>query len=110
MEIEKGRVLMVAGEINDLKIIFINVYAPNNSSDRVEVFRKLQSALRNCDNDSCIIMGGDWNCTTNFLLDRNREESYCKEMKGGCKMQITQFNDGSDMTKVRHRSGTTLRW
>lgn len=60
-EIEKGRVLMVAGEINDLKVIFINVYAPNNGSDRVEVFRKLQSALRKCDNDSCIIMGGDWN-------------------------------------------------
>lgn len=62
---------MVAGEINDFKCIFINVYAPNNGSDRVELFRKLQS-----DNDSCIIMGGDWNCTTNFLLDRNREEPY----------------------------------
>lgn len=66
-EMEKGRVLMVAGEINDLKVIFINVYAPNNGSDRVEVFRKLQSALRKCDNDSC---------TTNFLLDSNREESH----------------------------------
>lgn len=58
-EIEKCRVLMVIEEINELKIIFINVYAPNNGSDRVELFRKLQNAIRKCDNDSCIIMGGD---------------------------------------------------
>lgn len=67
IELEKGRVLIVKAEIKGIVCLFVNVYAPNKGPDRVELFKKLQDTLRQQNDDICVIMGGDWNCTTNFL-------------------------------------------
>ncbi len=77
IELEKGRILMVIVEIKELKFLFINVYAPNVGLQRIELFGRLKTEIiKHVDEGMCVIMGGDWNCTTNFVLDRNGEEPH----------------------------------
>lgn len=75
-EVENGRILCVNVEIEGIKFLFINVYAPNIGVERVELFLKFKRYLLQCDKDLCIVMAGDWNCTENFKLDRTREEPH----------------------------------
>lgn len=34
---------------------------------------KLNESLKKIDDDVCITVGGDWNCTTDFTINRNEE-------------------------------------
>lgn len=75
-EIVKGRALLSKVEIEGITFVLINVYAPNNGLERVVFFMELRSVIQKFDDTVCMIIGGDWNCTTNFLVDRNGEEPH----------------------------------
>lgn len=45
-EIEKGRVLLVLAEIESVKFLFVNVYAPNIGLNREITFQKLNDAIK----------------------------------------------------------------
>ncbi len=69
IELEKGRILMAIVEIKELKFLFINVYAPNVGLQQIELFGRLKTEIiKHVDEGMCVIMGGDWNCTTSFVL------------------------------------------
>ncbi len=36
----------------------------------------LRNAIKKYDDGVCLVIGGDWNCTTDFTVDRNGEEPY----------------------------------
>lgn len=76
IETEKGRIMMVKAEVKNQLFVFINIYAPNKGSDRSDMLRKLEEFLKSNVLDGVLIIGGDWNCTLNFLLDRNNEEPH----------------------------------
>ena len=40
---------MVRVEIQDVCFCFINVYAPNQGSDRSDIFKKIKDLLKHCD-------------------------------------------------------------
>jgi len=61
-EIEKGRVLLLKIQYGEHVFVLVNVYAPNNGVERVRVFDKLDKALHNFDDDTWLVLGGDWNC------------------------------------------------
>ncbi len=63
-------------KIDNQLFVFINIYTPNKGSDRILMFRKLGEFLKSYTLDGVLIVGGDWNCTLNFLLDRNNEEPH----------------------------------
>lgn len=71
IELEKGRLLIVKAEIHNHVFVFINICA---GTERTLLFRKLGDILKSFTLDEFIDVGGDWNCTLNFLLDRNNEE------------------------------------
>lgn len=73
-EIEKGRALALQVEIMGLSFVFINIYAPNNGADRIRFFRKVNESLKDFDKGTILVLGGDWNCTLDFTVDRNGEE------------------------------------
>lgn len=54
--------------------IFVNIYAPNRSADRIILFKRLNEYLTNVNADDFLIVGGDWNSTVDFTLDRNNTE------------------------------------
>lgn len=72
-EIVKGRILMLNIEYEGSVFVLINVYAPNNGYERVSNFFKLRSAIQKIDDNVCTIIGGDWNCTIDFIIDRNEK-------------------------------------
>ncbi len=73
-EIEKGRALALQVEIMGLLFVFINIYAPNNETERIRIFGKVNDSLKGFDKDAVLVLGGDWNCTLDLTLDRNGEE------------------------------------
>lgn len=75
-EVVKGRVLLVHIEYKGTVFVLINVYAPNIGLERLEVFMKLKNAIQKIGDQVCVIIGGDWNCTVDFIIDRNGEEPH----------------------------------
>ncbi len=77
-EIEPGRLLVVRVEISNIVFVFVNIYAPNKGNVRSHTFNKLEQVLQQQNDSDYIILGGDWNCTLNFTVDRNGEEPHPK--------------------------------
>lgn len=75
-EVEEGRVQIVQATIKETSFVFINVYAYNSGAGRIELFQKLNSKLKQFNNSSVIVVGGDWNCTTHPSVDRNAGEPH----------------------------------
>lgn len=75
-EVVQGRVLMVKAKIEEFIFNFINVYAPNQGSEREGLFNILKGKLSSIDREECIVLGGDWNCCTDFTIDRTGEEQH----------------------------------
>lgn len=70
-----GRLVVVKADVDGVIFYFVNAYAPNLGHERVIFFSLLRNALMLCA-DGNIIMGGDWNCTENFTIDRTNEEPH----------------------------------
>ena len=67
-----GRYLILKVEIEDNSYILRNIYAPNRDKDLVVFFRNILKNFRdvNIDSEENIIIGGDFNCPLNPLLER----------------------------------------
>ena len=67
-----GRYLILKVEIEDKSYILTNIYAPNKDKDLVVFFRNILKVFRdgNIDCEENIIIGGDFNCPLNPLLDK----------------------------------------
>ena len=68
----QGLFIMLKVEFNDNLYVFINVYAPNKDNDSVKFLEALRSTLQteNLDIEENLIVGGDFNCPINPILDR----------------------------------------
>lgn len=69
-----GILVVVKADIDGVIFYFVNAYAPNVGHERLIFFSMLRNALMFCA-DGNIIMGGDWNCTENFTIDRKNERT-----------------------------------
>lgn len=65
---KNGRFVIVSGKLFNTKVILANVYAPN--TDDVNFFNKFFSLLSGLDTH-CLILGGDFNCWLDPILDRS---------------------------------------
>ena len=67
-----GRFVILKAEIKDKKYVLINIYAPNKDIDTVEFLNNLRMILHNENLDEAdnIILGGDFNCPINPVLDK----------------------------------------
>jgi len=55
-------VLLVIANIKSVKILFVNVYAPNIGWLREITYQKLNYAIKqHYDGNTCVVIGGDWN-------------------------------------------------
>lgn len=63
-----GRFVIVTGRLLDKQVIFVNIYAPN--FDDSNFFTKVFTSIPPAD-DYSLIIGGDFNCVLNTLLDRS---------------------------------------
>ncbi len=67
----------------------------------------LRNALMLCA-DGNIIMGGDWNCTENFTIDRTSEEPHLQSASQLSK--IIREIDLLDMWRIKHPQVRQYTW
>ena len=67
-----GRLIILSIEIQDVLYKIINIYAPNNDGMAVSFFHNLSIIFQNegVDEEDNIVIGGDFNCPLNPLLDK----------------------------------------
>ena len=68
----QGCYIILKAAIADQKYTLINIYAPNKDNDIVDFFEKIRKTLQEeyVDADEKVIVGGDFNCPMNPLLDK----------------------------------------
>ena len=67
-----GRFIILKAEIADTTYVLINIYAPNKEKEIATFFRDLTTVLKkeNLDTEENIIVGGDFNCPINPIIDK----------------------------------------
>jgi len=80
-ELEKGRLLLIKAKIKDMCFVFVNIYAPNIGKDRIKLFEMLKDTLVSLSQEDVLILGGDFNCTPDFVIDRIGEEPHPPSVK-----------------------------
>ena len=67
-----GRYIILKAEIQDKMYVLINIYAPNKDKGIIHFLNNLLTTLQkeNLDEEENIILGGDFNCPLNTLLDK----------------------------------------
>jgi len=68
----QGRIIEASFIIDDVKYILINVYAPNENTERIEFHNKLANYI----NSKNVIIGGDFNEVLDPHLDRSNSITY----------------------------------
>jgi exonuclease III len=99
-----GRPLVVKEEINIRGFIFINVYEPNAVRERGLLFGCLRQEL----SQETLVVGGDWNCTMDFMKDNNGEEPHSGSVVV-LRDIINQF-DLVDVWRTRHPDSRQYTW
>lgn len=107
-EVVNGRLILVRVDIDGFLFNFVNVYAPNVGHDRNIFFIILSDLLKQCSNDGNIIMGGDWNCTENFTVDRNSEEPHFQSSSQLSK--IIRETEFLDMWRIKNPQVRQYTW
>lgn len=63
---ENGRQLILNAKLNDRNITIVNVYAPNDISQRIKFFKRTATWVKqNIEEDNILILCGDFNSVTN---------------------------------------------
>jgi len=67
-----GQHVVLKAEINSKMYVLINVYAPNKDTNIVNFLNNLLTTLQknNFGKEENIILGGDFNCPSNPILDK----------------------------------------
>ena len=67
-----GRFIILKAKIADTTYVLINIYAPNKDKVIVKFLKDLTTVLKkeNLDTEENIIVGGDFNCPINPIVDK----------------------------------------
>lgn len=104
----KGRLLIVRAEIEDSVFCFVNIYAPNNGIERIGFYTLLKDELLKYHQDH-IIIGGDFNCTIDFTIDRIGEEPHPQSSQT-LNTVIHLDLDLLDTFRVKHPQSRQFTW
>lgn len=104
IDVFRGRILMVEANFKNNSFIFINIYAPNNAQDRSDMFTVLDKMLAGCGAQEIVIIGGDWNCTVDYKVDRNNLEPSPQSAK-----QLLHIIESYNLVDVWRNANSTAR-
>ena len=68
----KGQLIMLNAKVEDKNYFLINPYGPNKDAEAVRFYQDLSTTLRglDLDNDSNVVIGGDFNCPLDPTIDK----------------------------------------
>ncbi|KAI4883508.1 hypothetical protein NFI96_029469, partial [Prochilodus magdalenae] len=94
--------------IYEQEFIFVNVYAPNTGRDRAAMSTTLRTEPSQYNQDAILVLGGDWNCTLDFTMDRTGDESHMlseSDLKG-----VVTVNNLVDCWRIKHPTLKQFTW
>lgn len=106
-EIIKGRILKIRAVVENQVFVFMCVYAPTATTDRIVFLDSLCLALQKCTNDDILILGVDFNCMEKHI-DRNHLEPHMLSRTRLIKLINT--HELSDIWRVFHRDCRQYTW
>lgn len=95
-------------EISNFNLLFVNIYAPNVKAEIKLFFAKLENIVKEESDDFFIVVGGDWNCTLDFILDRNGEEPHAQS--ASCLAGVLKRLSLSDVWREHNLSTKQYTW
>lgn len=106
-EILKGRLLKVRAQFEDVFYVFVCVYAPTASIDRMIFLNILDQVLAGCDSSDFLLVGGDFNCTA-LAIDRNHVEPHLPSRKK--MVEVIETNEIEDIWRNFHDNQRQYTW
>lgn len=107
-EFVPGRLLKVVAKIDEQEVVLINVYAPNGDREKIVFFNKLEEVVADCDSSRMVIVGGDFNCTENFVIDRNHGEPHARSAT--TLTRVVQAQELVDIWRTQHPVARQYTW
>ena len=108
---KEGRFIFLEAIVQDQKFLFVNIYAPNKTSEQTLFFDQIKDELDNSDiDDNCrIIIGGDFNVILNPDLDGFGGKPKLKESAKQIE-NICLLHDLVDVWRVRNPEIKRFTW
>ena len=107
----QGRFILLEAIVQDQKFVFLNMYAPNKTSEQILFFETIKDELNSVDiDDECrIIVGGDFNVILDPKLDGQGGIPKLKESVKQVE-NICSTHDLVDIWRVRNPSLKRFTW
>ena len=67
---KNGRYVLSEVFLDDVKFIFVNIYAPNDQTQQIHFLRDLSNSVLNNYANETLVLGGDFNCALTELDKR----------------------------------------
>ena len=99
-----GRSVKLVLKINGRNYRLINIYAPNNEVERVRFFSDLQNLVKD-DVDADTLLGGDFNCTMDSIMDRQN----CSTKNDIGQIDLQYLSNTYDLEDIWRRRNPTER-
>lgn len=103
-----GRLIAIQAQFEKFNVVFINVYAPTNGAERVCFFNNLNGVFQSCNSDEYLFLGGDFNCTENYVLDRNHAEPH--EASGHAIRSLIETHKFCDIWRRFNKNDKQYTW
>ena len=104
-----GRCQYVNITINNQNLHIINIHAPNSGEDRIKFLKSLDTFLTSLDANDIVILGGDYNSTTNPEIDRRSKRETHKPSSNAL-MSLVQKHNLSDVWRDHHPNSIQFTW
>ena len=107
----QGRFLLLEAIVQDQKFVFLNIYAPNKTSEQIVFFDQIKDELNRMDiDDECrIVAGGDFNVILDPKLDGQGGNPKLKESVNLIE-NICLTHDLVDIWRVRNPTLKRFTW
>ena len=107
-----GRYIILKAEINDKIYVLISIHAPNKDKDSFKFFADLLARLKNenLDEEENIIVGGDFNCPLNMILDKKGRILTPRKSVVSIINSIHGYLDLIDIWRVKNPNTKSYTW
>lgn len=106
--LSQDRLLVVSVWEDNLNLIIANVYAPNNTKEKIKFFHKLTEKLSEF-NGKNVVLSGDFNCSLNSELDIISGQSHDESEIDALNETIDALNL-TDAWRIHHPTDKEFTW
>ena len=108
-DIIKGRMQSLTLNIGEKDYIFLNVYAPNNSTDNINFLSKIEDFVISNESDTLII-GGDFNTIIDINNDKKHGNVNNNKKNREKIKEIIENNDIHDIYRILNPNAKQYTW